>query len=141
MALICKITKGKRMKTIILLVMLFSITIENYAGIQRTRTEENKGQNGFAFVVHNHEPNNYCIIQCSGVGYEACPNCSQSIDNTGNEDTALHNYANNQIILGNLTGSQLSTSGLWKVKWEKKQNQNVSIVAWPLSETEPPLWP
>lgn len=128
-------------KILFLLLVLFVAISPSFSAIQRSYSESNKGQNGFMNVIHDHEDFVMCVIKCWDSGNSQCPNCSQSIISSGsNNDLSLHNYAKNQILLGNLTGNQVSSDGLWKVKWEKKQNQDVSIVAWPLSGTEPPLW-
>lgn len=121
---------------------MFMIICNAKSGIQRSYSESNKGANGFQNVIHDHQENSYCVIRCWNQGESQCPNCTASIISSGsNNDISLHNYAKQQIIQGNLTGNQVSSDGLWKVKWEKKQNQDVSIVAWPLSDTEPALWP
>jgi len=107
---------------------------------------ESGGQNngygsvGYLTVSHNHNPGVLCVTRCTDGGFSPCPRCIEPIIRGSNEDISLHNYARNQILLGNLIGSQVSDSGLWKVKWEKKQNNDESIVAWDLSGTEPSLW-
>lgn len=121
------------------LLAFYNFTLSD---IDRTYRELGKGANGFLTTFHAHKDGQYCNIDCTGSGSSQCPSCSLSIIVTGgNNDVALHSYAKNQILLGNLTGNQVSSDGLWKVKWEKKQNQDVSIVAWDLSTTEPALWP
>lgn len=120
----------------LLIAMLIISSCASNSGY-RIYSESGKGKNGFYSVHHEHQDNNYCRIVQRDSGYSKDIDCTFPIVKNSVEDQVLFNYAKSQIDAGVTKGNKISDSGLMKVKWEVRENKEISIISWLIENDEP----